>query len=157
MALHRPADLSGCIAGADGDRDVGGNQSRGLHLVPDADQWRPQVAIDVVRERLHRGYIEDAAALAFRRCRLGGQAIEAPEECGQRLAAACRRRHEDVAAGRDLLPATLLDLRGVRESAPKPLSRGGRKQVERVSHLISLSRSQRTNECSSTLPCIVRS
>src|SRR5439155_16928134 len=96
-------------------------------------------------------YIEHAAALAFRGCRLGGQAIEAPEECGQGLAAACRRRHEDVAAGRDLLPATLLDLRGVREGAPKPVSRGGRKQVERVSHLISLSRSQRTNECSSTL------
>ena len=79
------------VARAAGDGDRRDRRSEPLRRVPDAGQRRPQVALDVVGERLQRGDVQDAdraglGAGPFRR-RVGGEPIERPQERGERLAA----------------------------------------------------------------------
>ena len=96
------------VAGADGDcrRDV--NVAAPVCDLGDAGQRRAQVALDVDRERLERRHVEHAAALGARRRRVEHQPIEAPEERGQRLAAAGRREDQRRFAARDRGPAERL-------------------------------------------------
>src|SRR6267143_4381356 len=72
----------------------------------------------------------DATALRVGRRRLAGQAVEAPQKGGQRLAAPGGRGHQDVAAGSHLPPPLLLNGRGLREGAAKPIAHGCREEVE---------------------------
>ena len=76
----------------------------------DAGERRAQVALDVVVERLERRDVEHAQALA----RLRHEAVEEPQERGQRLARSRGRAHEHVLARRDRRPA--LRLRGRRRA-----------------------------------------
>ena len=50
----------------------------------------------------------------------GDQLIDRPQEGGKGLAAAGRRRDQDVLARRDALPALLLDVRRLADLAAKP-------------------------------------
>ena len=66
---------------------------------------RPQVALDVDGQRLERRHVEDPAAPLGRRLRLEHQPVQAPEEGGQRLAAAGRGQEQRRFAPRDRRPA----------------------------------------------------
>ncbi len=94
---HRRAVLLRRVAGAQADGDLG----------PDPGQRRPQVALDVVGERLQRRDVDDlhpgAELLGTARER-----VDSPEEGGERLAGAGRRADQRVGAGRDLRPAHCL-------------------------------------------------
>src|SRR6266851_9596672 len=88
VTLHRATYLGRRVAGADGRGDLGRDGAGRLDLVADTYEWRAQVAVDVVGERFQRRHIKDATPLRLGRRRLRRKAIEAPQECGQRLAAA---------------------------------------------------------------------
>ena len=51
------------VAGADADGDLGHRAAEPLGGLPDADQRRAEVALDVDGERLERGDVEDAGAV----------------------------------------------------------------------------------------------
>ena len=91
-----------------------------LGLQGDAGERRPQVAIDVVGQRLQRRDVEDAAPLLLGRRVVGEQAIDDPKEGGQRLARAGRREDQRVPALADGLPTLLLGGRRLRERALEP-------------------------------------
>ena len=81
--------------------------------VPDAGQRRPQVALDVDRERLERRDVEHPAAeLLASGSRRGRQPVDRPQEGAERLAGPGRRDHQRVAARGDRVPGA--DLRGRR-------------------------------------------
>jgi len=86
----------------------------------EARERRPQVALDVVRERLDRGHVDHAGAVRG----AAHELIEAPQERRERLAAAGRRQHQRVLAARDARPAARLDRRRRGEALAKP--RAGR-------------------------------
>ena len=135
VALHRTPRVGRRIASADGDRDVGRLKAVRLHLVPDPDERRTKVAVDVMRKCLQRRYIKDATALCLDRGRFRRQSVEAPEKGGECLAAARRRRHEDVAACRHFLPAPLLDRCWFGERRAKPVANGRREEIESIENL----------------------
>ncbi len=120
------------VAGADGDGRRGDGDALRLRDVRDAGQRRAQVALDVDGQRLERRDVEHAAACLWRRRRLEHQAVEAPEERGQRLAAAGRGEDQRRLAARDGRPAELLWFRGRVERAREPLADSRVKQVERL-------------------------
>ena len=140
VPLHGAANFGWRVAGADGGKDFGRHSAPGFDLVTDPHQRRAQVAIDVVSEGLQRRYIKDATPLRLGRGGFRRQAIEAPEKGGQRLAAAGRRGHENVAAGRDFTPAALLNRGGFRESRAKPFPGRRCKEVENVPHATKFDR-----------------
>ena len=91
-------------AGADGDVAAPGSPSRWRGLAQPG-QRRAQVALDVDRQGLHRGDVEDpAAALRLLGHRGGGQPVQRPEERGERLARAGGRDDQRVLAVGDRLP-----------------------------------------------------
>ncbi len=120
------------VAGADGDgrRDV--RLSEALGDLRDAGQRRAQVALDVDRERLERRHVEHAASPRFRRSRREHQAIEAPEEGRERLAAAGRREDERRVASCDRRPAERLRRRGRFERVREPRAHRRMKGCERI-------------------------
>ncbi len=140
VALHRAAHLVRGVAGADGGRDIRRHPAAALDLVADAHQRRAQVAVDVVGERLQRRHIKDATALRVGRHGFRRQAVDAPQEGSQGLAAPGGCGHQDVAARGHLAPASFLDLRRLHEGAAKPVSRGRRKEIENVPHVIQFDR-----------------
>jgi hypothetical protein len=109
-AEHRLALLLRRVAGADGHR----------HVAANAAQRRAQVALDVVGERLQRRDVDESRAGL--RGRLRHQAVEAPEECGERLARSSRRREQRVVATRDRRPGLLLSLGRAIEGAREPIT-----------------------------------
>ncbi len=102
----------------------------------DARERRAQVALDVDGQRLQRRDVEDAAPLLLVWRRLEHQAVDAPEEPGQRLAAARRRQQQCAGAAGDDRPALCLGSRGRTERIPEPASNNGVKKVQdgRVLH-----------------------
>ncbi len=140
VTFHRAPNLGGRVAGADGRSDVWGNSSARLDLVANPHQRRTQVSVHVVGERFQRRYVKDATALGLGRHRLRGQPIEAPEEGGQRLAAAGGGGHEHVPARGHLAPPALLDLRGLREGSAKPVPRRRCEEIESVPHAVQFDR-----------------
>src|ERR1700694_541286 len=123
MAFDLPAVARRRIASADRDRDRRLLEAHPLGLHRDASERSLEVALDVDRERLQRGHIEDATALRFCRNRLRRQPVDAPEEGGERLATSGGRRHQGVLARGDRPPAAVLDLGWGREGAREPGSR----------------------------------
>ena len=79
-----------------------------------------QVLLDVDGERAQRRDVEHAAALALRRHRLAADAVDRPEERGERLARAGRRQDQGVVAGRDRGPAAGLGRGGRGERRVEP-------------------------------------
>ena len=114
-AQHRRALAGRRVAGADRD----------AHVVAEAEaaQRRAQVALDVVGERLQRRDVDQPrAVLAGRRRRRRDEAIERPEERGERLARAGRRADQHVLAGRDRRPRLRLRRRRRLERALEPVA-----------------------------------
>ena len=98
----------------------------------DAGERGPQVALDVDGERFERRNVDDPAALLRRRRRFEHQPIDAPEKCGQRLAAARRCEDQGRVAARDRRPSLHLRRRRSLERGPKPLRHRGMKSVQNV-------------------------
>ena len=90
----------------------------------DADERGPEVALDVVDQRLERGDVEGLHPAGALLVRVSREAIDAIEERGEGLAAAGGGDEQAVLAGRDLLPALVLDRGGLGEGALEP-GRGG--------------------------------
>ncbi len=115
MAEHRRPLAGRGVAGPDRDADVGAH-------APEGDA---EVALDVVGERLHRGDVDEPGpvlGVGPGRRPVGDQAVESPEEGGERLARAGRRADQDVLAGGDRRPG--LGLGGGRglEGAVEPVA-----------------------------------
>ena len=90
---HRPAVFLRGVAGAQADRDVGADPAQG----------GAEVALDVVGERFQRRDVDEADAGAeFGRA---GEAVDAPEEAGERLAGAGRGADQRVVAARRSPPS----------------------------------------------------
>ena len=107
------------------DPDLGDLGAEPLGGLPDPDERRPQVALDIDREGLERGDVEHPAALLLLRDRLGGQPVDRPQERRERLAGAGGRHDESVPARRDRLPGALLGSRRRGERGAEPrLGRG---------------------------------
>ena len=121
----------GRVAGADGDLRHGHVESCCDRRAGNARQRHPQVAFDIDRERLERRDVEHAAPLVSGRNRLEEQAIEAPEERRQRLAASGRRQDQRRLAARDRRPSELLRLGGRRKLAREPRAHGRVEEFER--------------------------
>ncbi len=120
------------VAGADGDlRHVDGDAPLARD-VGDSGKRRAQVAFDVDRQGLQRRDVQDAAPLLRRRRRLEHQPVEAPEERGQRLAAAGRRENQRRVTACNGGPSQLLrpGRRLERRREPLPYRR-----VEKVEHI----------------------
>src|SRR5262249_10118392 len=120
-------------------RSVSGANSNGWNMnsgsrssggIRDAGQRRAKVAFHIDGERLQRRDIQDATALLWRRRRLEHQAIQAPEECRQRLATPRGRQYQRRFAARDCRPAKLLGARRRLERGGKPLANGRVEEVE---------------------------
>ena len=128
-AAHRLALALRRVAGADRDLDVG----------PDAAQRRPQVALDVVGQRLERRDVDEARVAVVVGQRIGGQAVDAPEEGGERLARAGGRGDQRVRPGGDGRPGLRLHGGRLRERVREPVANTGGEGIER-SHLIEGTR-----------------
>jgi hypothetical protein len=85
------------VAGSHRDGDVRHRQAEAGGRVADPDERRPQVALDVDGQRLHRRDVEDPAPLEpLEGRRLRGQPVQRPEERGQGLARPGGRHDEGV-------------------------------------------------------------
>ena len=119
VAQHRRALARGRVAGAD----------RHAEVEAEPAQRRPQVALDVIGERLQRGDVDEPGALLA--SGLGGEAVKAPEERGERLAGSGGGADQDVRAGRDRRPRALLGggrrLERVREPVANERGEGGQR------------------------------
>ena len=102
------------VAGAASDRDVGRFFAETLGGQADAGERRPKVALDVVRQGLERGDVQDADVAGGpslgRRAGVPGEAVEGVEEGGQGLAAPRGRVDQCVFAARDRRPSLGLGL-----------------------------------------------
>ena len=113
-AAHRRALALRRVAGAD---------RRRVRSAADPAQRRAQVALDVVGQRLERRDVDEARVRVVLGRRVGDEAVEPPQERGERLARAGGRRDEDVLAGGDRRPGLLLGRRRPLEGARRT-SRG---------------------------------
>ena len=95
-----------------------GVAARVRHL-RDAGERRPQIALDIGRQRLQGRDVQDPAPGRFRRRGREHQAIEAPQKCRQGLAAAGRGEDERGVAARDCGPSERLRPGWVRRKPPK--------------------------------------
>ena len=106
------------------DPDVRARLAETFGGEPDARQRRPQVALDVVGERLERRDVQDADVAGFRPRGLGagiaGKAVQAPQERGEGLATPRRGVDQRVATGRDGGPAAGLGVRRRLEARREP-------------------------------------
>ena len=114
----------------------GGRLAEALRRQADPGQRRPQVALDVVGQGLERRDVQDAdvpgLAALRRRARVAGQAVEAPQEGGQGLAAPGRGVDQGVMAVRDRRPALGLGLGRGLEAALEPVADRRREALERA-------------------------
>ena len=144
VAGELAAILGRGVAGPAGDRDA-------RRLLPsrwaarrDAGQRRPQVALHVVGQRLERRDVQDPDVAGFgpRAARgwVAGQAVEAPQEGGEGLAAPGRRVDERVAPGRDRGPAPRLRVGRGLEARPEPGADRRREGCERITLRLGLRR-----------------
>ena len=113
LTAHRPPLGLRGVPGPQSDRD----------RRPDALQGGPQVALDVVREGLERGDVDDSHPRA-EPLGIAREAVDAPEERGERLARAGRGADQRVRAGGDCGPARCLGGRGGLERRLEPPSNG---------------------------------
>ena len=120
------------VPGAGRDPDVGRGEAAPLGLEADAGERGPEVALDVVSQRLERRDVQHAQArLLVDGSRGGRQTVDHPQEGGQRLARSRGGEDQAVLAAADGVPALLL--RGSRpvERAREPLPGHRREAVER--------------------------
>ena len=124
------------VARAAGDGDRRDRRAEPLRRVSDAGQRRPQVALDVVGERLQRGDVQDADRTGLRTGpfgrRVGGEPVERPQERGEGLAGTGRGMDKRVATGGDGRPAAGLGVGRRLEARLEPLADGSREGGQRV-------------------------
>ena len=84
------------------------NSDLTLGDLSDAGERCTKIALHVHRERFERRHVQHAAAASLRRLRREHQAIETPQERGQRFAAAGRREDQRRLAACDRRPAERL-------------------------------------------------
>ena len=131
-----PALVGRGIAGPRRDRDARRLIAQSLGSQRDPGEGRPQVALHVVGECLERADVQHPDGTGVtpgrRRARVSDEAVEAPEERGEGLAAARRRVDQRVATGADRRPALRLGLRGRLERRLEPGPHGGPEGRERI-------------------------
>ena len=124
------------VAGPRGDGDRPHGRAEAPSREGDPGQRGPQVPLHVVGQGLERADVEDPHGGARgRRARGRGRSnepIDAPQEGGQRLAAARGGVEQDVAAAGDRRPALDLGRRRRREGVTEPGRDGRREPRERV-------------------------
>ena len=104
------------VAGANGDAQVGSH----------APQGSAQVALDVIGQGLERRYVDQADSRpGILRARLAAEAVERPQERGQRLPGPGWRRDEDVLAAGDGRPRLGLGGGGGLEGGGEPVPDAG--------------------------------
>ncbi len=135
--LHEVAALVGRgVAGPRGDRDVRRLLAEPLGRQRDAGEGRPQVPLHVVREGLERADVQhpDGAPVlpGWGGPRVTDEAVQAPQERGEGLAAAGRRVDQRAAAGADRRPSLCLGLGGRLERRLEPGPHGGPEGRERI-------------------------
>ena len=129
VALHALAVGGRGVSGADGGHHLGrGRQAVALGGVGDPGQGRPEVALHVMGQGLHRRDVEDPAAPGLGRHGFGKQLVERVEERSQRLARPGGGVDQRVLTGRDGRPSTGLSLGGAGERLLEPGGGSGRKQ-----------------------------
>ena len=123
--LDAAAFGGGGVAGPHRDARLVHVLAEPLRRQADADQRRPQVLLDVDRERSQRRDVQDAASAIGGRRRIRHHAVERPQERRQRLAGAGRRQDQAVPAAGDRGPPLRLRGGGRLERALEPRSDGG--------------------------------
>ena len=133
-SLAKGATLPGrCIAGAQAHAHLADGGAESLGGQGDAGQRCTEVAVDVVDQGLQGGDVEDAQALSrVRGLVLGQQTIQAPQEGGQRLAAAGGCTDQAVLPCGDGRPTLRLRLGGCLERTLEPRARGRLEDGERL-------------------------
>ncbi len=123
---HRDARLVDVLAEAFGrERDPG--------------ERRPEVLLDVHRQRAERRDVQHSAPPVGSRRRIGHEPVERPQERGERLARTRRREDERMAAVGDRRPPLRLRGRRLIERRLEPGADGGGEAVQ--AHGSTLSRS----------------
>ena len=113
------------VAAARKYADIGKGFAGGAEHRSELVQRRQKIAPNVVVERSQRGDIEDTGVSAGPGA--GDEPIDGPQKGGQGLAAARRRRDEDVLAVGDTGPGLLLSCRWHPDALGEP---GGHQRVE---------------------------
>jgi hypothetical protein len=121
LAAHALALRGRRVAGPHEGADLDIGEAARLQLRPDSGEWRLEVLLDVVRERLQRRDVDDLRRVrepAFEA--LPHESVDRGEERRERLARPGRRRDDDVLAGRDRRPRLELRPRRLGEAALEP-------------------------------------
>ncbi len=128
--------LGGRVTGPARDADPWNGLAKPLGRHRDPGQRRPQVPLDVVGQRLEWRDVQDAdtpRCLAGRRgAWIGGEPVEAPQECGEGLAAARRGVDQRVLTLGDRGPALCLGVGRSLEARFEPIADGGREGREGI-------------------------
>ena len=119
------------VSGSDADLWCDHVDTGGTCHVGNAFERCAQVALDIHCQCLQRRHVDHTATILCWWWRREHQAIEAPQERAQCLAAACRREDEGRFAARDRRPPLLLRPCRRLEGCREPLANGGMKQIER--------------------------
>jgi hypothetical protein len=100
--------------------------------IRDARKGGTQVAFHIHGQGFEGAEIDDPAALGLVGGAVQHEPVQAPEKCGQRLAAARRSKNQGILAARDRRPAEPLRCGRMLEDSPKPGRRHGVKEVQSV-------------------------
>ena len=131
MADHRGALGRRGISGAHCCCDLWWSHSELLGGYMDSGQRGTQVALDVVGECLHRGDVENAAALSLRWSGVCGDPVDRPQKRRKGLAGTGGGVNEGVMSLRDCAPAVDLGPRRLRKGGFEPSPRGFRESIQR--------------------------
>ncbi len=130
--MRRPPDH----LAAPGGRGVAGAHryanDAGAH---NAFQRRPQVALDIIVERLQRRDVQHSRAAFRGAIRMQHQRLNRPQERGECFAGAGGRDQKRMPARRDGRPALFLRRRRATERPRKPVANRGSEQIESGRHI----------------------
>ena len=133
LAQHPRARRGGGVARPNGHADVRKFLSRCREALGQRLEWRLEVALHVVVQRLERRYVEQVHRVRERRVEsIGDELVQLPEKSRQRLAGAGRREDERVRAIRDGRPSLSLRRRRLTEGFGKPGANDGMEWRERI-------------------------
>ncbi len=111
-------------------RGLGELDAERLRRPGDPGDRRPEVALDVHRERLQRRDVEDAAPAIGRRHRREHQPVDGPQERRERLAAAGGRQDQRGLAPGDRRPPERLGSGRLAERRREPVADGRVEEIE---------------------------
>ena len=132
VAQHPRPVFGGRVAGPDRDHGHVGCFAAASGDPGDSRERLAQVLLDVHRERLQRGDVDDAAAVGLRRHRREQEPVDRGEEGGERLARARRREDERALTPGDRRPGQLLRSGRRRERLGEPLPNRRRERRTRL-------------------------